>query len=256
MDPLDKSLEQSRYNDAYAALLRNAKGSAGERGSVGMCAYLKSPYVFYEAQISKIVGPNSRVLELGAGSGPHTLVLLQTGATIVATDIADVSLKLLSARFGNVFKNFSVEYADIESLPFADSTFEIVTCAGSLSYGNPSIVFSEIQRVLSPGGTFICVDSLNNNPIYRFNRWVHYLRGNRTYSTLCNMPNLDGLHGFSCKFSRVEIEYFGSLSFLMPILARLIGDDRSAKFSDWFDRIFNVRRSAFKFVMVASSLVK
>ena len=34
----------------------------------------------------------------------------------------------------------------------------------------------EIHRVLKKNGIFICVDSLNNNLIYRVNRWFHYIK--------------------------------------------------------------------------------
>ena len=35
---------------------------------------------------------------------------------------------------------------------------------------------------------FIIVDSLNNNYVYSLYRYLNYLIGNRTYSTLRNMP--------------------------------------------------------------------
>ena len=37
---------------------------------------------------------------------------------------------------------------------------------------------NEIYRVLKQGGILIIVDSLNHNPVYKFNRWIHYLYGN------------------------------------------------------------------------------
>ena len=256
MDNQDKTDEQRRYDHAYASILAKGNRPPIVRGSAAMPPELRSPYLCYEENIFKHIGLGSRVLEIGAGSGLHTLALLETGARVIATDISAASLKLLSTQYHSLFNNFSVELADIESLPFADSSFEFVTCAGSLSYGNPNLVFSEIQRVLRTGGTFICVDSLNNNPIYRFNRWVHYLRGVRTLSTLKNMPAIPEILKFHERFSRTEMSFFGSATFLMPLLVQLFGCERSAAFSDWVDRTINTRRSAFKFVLVASNLTK
>ena len=49
---------------------------------------------------------------------------------------------------------------------------------------------NEIYRVLKPGGFVIIVDSLNNNPIYKFNRYLHYLRDNRSKDTLQRIPDI------------------------------------------------------------------
>lgn len=59
--------------------------------------------------------------------------------------------------------------ADMEQLPFENESFNIVTSAGSLSYGYQIKVDYEIRRVLKPNGFFICVDSLKHNPIYKIN---------------------------------------------------------------------------------------
>ena len=120
-----------------------------------------------------------------------------------------------------------------------------------MSYGDPNLVDAEIRRVLRPGGIFICVDSLNHNPLYRINRWLHYLRGNRSKSTLMRMPDLTRIKALGFGFSRVNVNYFGSLSFAMPLLSKFIGMHYAKVVSDCFDHLIGVRRSAFKFVLVA-----
>jgi ubiquinone/menaquinone biosynthesis C-methylase UbiE len=47
----------------------------------------------------------------------------------------------------------------------------LIVSAGSLSYGDNDKVLDEIYRVLKNKGAFIAIDSLNNNPIYRLNRF-------------------------------------------------------------------------------------
>ena len=71
----------------------------------------------------------------------------------------------------------------MENLPYEKNTFDVVCCAGSLSYGNNLLVLNEINGVLKSDGYFISVDNLNENPIYKLNRYIHYIRGNRTLST-------------------------------------------------------------------------
>jgi ubiquinone/menaquinone biosynthesis C-methylase UbiE len=158
---------------------------------------------------------------------------------------------LLKLQFKNVSGNLRTEVADMENLPFDDSSFDVITCAGSLSYGDPYLVDAEIRRVLRPGGMLICVDSLNHNPVYRVNRWFHYLRGNRSKSTLKRMPNLARIRALGDGFAIMNVSYFGALSFAMPVVSRLLGEDAAQAASERIDQLLHVRRLAFKFVLVA-----
>ncbi|MEO8542818.1 MAG: class I SAM-dependent methyltransferase [Burkholderiaceae bacterium] len=221
-----------------------------------MPAYLRAPYLLYESQVAALIGPQHRVLELGAGAGGHTLALARTGAHVTATDISSHALTYLARRLADQGLTVLTRVADMEALPFAENAFDFVACAGSLSYGDPALVDAEIRRVLRPGGCLICVDSLNHNPVYRLNRLIHCYRGNRTKSTLKRMPDLTRIEQISRPFRTVEVRYFGALSFAMPVLARVLGTVRAEQFSDWMDRTARIRRSAFKFVLIARSLEK
>lgn len=251
----DRHVELHRY-DARALLQLSASEAvtmADKHGSNAMPQYLRSPYIYYEKCIGELIHAKDHVLELGAGSGLHTWALVRTGAYVTAADISPNALKLLEQRIAGGGGCISTRVADMEALPFSDASFDVVACAGSLSYGDPALVDSEIRRVLRPGGRLVCVDSLNHNPIYRLNRWLHYIRGARTRSTLQRMPNLARIEALSRGFSTVHVEYFGALSFAMPLVARLFGQERAKTISDRFDRLIGVRRSAFKFVLVSTS---
>jgi ubiquinone/menaquinone biosynthesis C-methylase UbiE len=140
--------------------------------------------------------------------------------------------------------------ADMEQLPFENQSFDVVTSAGSLSYGEAQKVDQEILRVLKPDGYFICVDSLNNNSVYKLNRYIHYLMGDRSKMTLQNMPSLKRISSISKKYKEIEVKYFGSISFLMPLLSKFLSDNTVDDLSKNIDKIVKVRESAFKFVMV------
>ena len=47
------------------------------------------------------------------------------------------------------------------------------------------------------------------------------------------------------------MRFFGAISWLMPVLCLLIGQDKAATLSDRFDSMFLIKKSAFKFVMIA-----
>ena len=248
----DKLIEQARYEARAESLLSKSDFiTLVPLGSQTLAQYLQAPYLYYEQKVGELLGPGNCVLELGAGGGLHTRALLQTGADVMASDISLNSLSLLRKRFRCAKGKLETAVADMENLPFEAKSFDMVAMAGSLSYGDPSLVDSEIRRVLRPGGMLICVDSLNHNPIYRMNRWLHYLRGNRSLSTLKRMPDLARIQLFCEGFSDVEVKYFGALSFAMPIVASLAGQNTAQSVSDQFDRWVGVRRSAFKFVLVA-----
>jgi ubiquinone/menaquinone biosynthesis C-methylase UbiE len=246
----DKKTEYLRYDKRAQTLLAAGTSiveTAPVPGSLAVPPIYRAPYSYYEQCIRRYIRKDHDVLELCAGTGLHTYALAQTGALVVASDISSHSLEVLSQRIGGV----KTRVADMESLPFEGSSFDVVACAGSLSYGYPDLVDAEVRRVLRPGGIFICVDSLNQNPIYRFNRWVHYLRGDRTESTLFRMPTMERIQSISMGFKSAEVRYFGAVSYLMPVLARIIGQNHAAEVSDAVDRLVHVRRSAFKFVLVA-----
>lgn len=254
MEP-DKLIEMNRYDSrAVLQMSQSALETEFLSGSLSMPAYLRKPYLYYESRLAQLINPSCKVLELGSGMGVHTRALLQTGAQVIASDISSNSLSLLRQRLKSAHENLNTAVADIENLPFEANSFDLVASAGSLSYGDPKLVDSEIRRVLRPGGTLICVDSLNHNPIYRFNRLIHYLRGNRSKATINRMPDLNRVNALSFGFSDVHVEYFGSLTFAMPMVARLFGDNTAQSVSDRFDQLIDVRRSAFKFVLVAQRL--
>lgn len=246
----DKQTEYRHY-DARALAILADENTAGESsshfGALAIPPILRASYLYYERCIRQYISKNHDVLELGSGTGLHTYVLVQTGARVVASDISIHSLSVLERRI----KGVTTVAADMEALPFESESFDVVTSAGSLSYGDPDLVDAEVRRVLRPGGTFICVDSLNHNPIYRFNRWFHYMRGGRTRSTIARMPTMGRIQSISKGFKSAEVRYFGAVSYLMPILARIVGQSHAAKVLDAVDRLVYVRRSAFKFVLVA-----
>ena len=251
----DKAIERDRYDSrAKAQLDQGARDlPGGALGSAQVAACLRAPYLHYEAQIRQFLRPGMRVLELGAGTGTQTAVLVATGADVVASDISPNSLALLARSFGAPARLATV-VADMEDLPFDAKSFDLVVSAGSLSYGAPDRVDREIKRVLQTGGAFIAVDSLNHNPVYRFNRWLQFVQGRRSRSTIERMPNIRRIEALADGFADVQVHYFGALSFAMPILTRVFGEGRAARLSDRFDAMAGTRRAAFKFVLTAWEL--
>jgi len=247
----DKEIERARYDEHARLQMAGITSEAlGPLDSQFVISYLRAPYSFYEEKIRELVRPSHCVLELGAGTGFHAGTLIATGAQVIASDISVNALALLRKRFQGSIGNLRTEVADIEDLPFKSSSFDVVVSAGCLSYGDPHLVVAEIFRVLRPEGLMISVDSLNHNPVYRMNRWMQYIRGQRTTSTLKYMPTLDRINALGLRFRDVNIRYFGAATFAMPILATLAGANVAAAASNQIDHLVGAKRSAFKFVFV------
>ena len=59
------------------------------------------------------------------------------------------------------------------SLPFADASFDAVTCCVSVDYlTRPLEVFAEVARVLRPGGLFVCTFSNRCFPTKAIRGWL------------------------------------------------------------------------------------
>ena len=227
--------EHARYEAAALIEYKNfiATGLI-ETGVEGLKACHIDPYLSYYAALKDNILDGETILELGAGSGRHTSVLAKLDVNIVALDISQEALKVLALRVG---RKIDTICANMEQIPLQDSSVDWVVSVGSLSYGNWSTLCDEIQRVLKPGGSIIFLDSLNHNVIYKFNRFIHFLRGYRTFSTLIRMPKKKQLDAFGSNFKFTQFRTCGVIVWLVPILQIVFGEKRSLTLLRLVDRI-------------------
>ncbi len=95
-----------------------------------------------------------RILDLGAGTGFFTAVLLKRyrKADIVALDIAERMLQRVQGRAG-WFRKPQCVCADAETLPFADDSFDFIFSNLMLQWCTDlESTLRELRRVLAPGG--------------------------------------------------------------------------------------------------------
>jgi ubiquinone/menaquinone biosynthesis C-methylase UbiE len=245
----DKSLELARYELRAKSLWLSGLKNNLKVGSLGVPLPIRAPYEAYESLICKLPGSGKYALEIGAGMGEFTEVLLKNYSHVYATDISEASLSILKNIYSE-YKGLRILVGDMEALPFDDEAFDLVSCAGSLSYGDNNLVLKEVYRVLRPGGYFMAVDVLDHNPIYKLNRLLHFIKDQRTWSVVNRAPTNKLLAKYSQMFE-VQITYYGSLVWVIPFLKVFFSDATVKKFIDLFDRIINVENSAFKFVICA-----
>ena len=248
----DKELEKKRYNKKENLILLKNKFENHDElyGIKSIPLYLRYPISLYEDYIKKCVSSEHKVLELGSGVGTHSESILKSGANVIFSDISKVSLSVLNKKFHSKYTNFEIFESDIERIKLPDNSIDIICSAGSISYGNNTIVMKEILRLLKPKGILIMVDSLNDNPIYYLNRWINYLLGNRTKSTIKNMFNIKKIHDYRKHFEIKELAFFGSLLWTVPFLRLFLNDYNINKIIKKTDNMINVKKSAFKFSLI------
>ena len=241
---IDKDIEKHRYDNRANIFLDSNNLYNFDK----IPTYLNTPYQYYFHLLKRKSG-QSKLLEIGAGMGENTSSLLDMSFKVTSTDISSKSVEVMRNKFSK-YSNFSAEVADMEKLPFNNESFDVVCSAGSLSYGDNTVVMNEIYRVLKKGGVMIAVDSLNNNPIYRLNRYMHYLKGNRSKSTLIRMPTISLIDKYTEKFEHAEVTFFGAITWAFPLLSKVLSEQALTKLSNWVDVKFDIQGSAFKFVIM------
>lgn len=249
---LDKSIEMDRY-DNFARLAFNDQYLL-VKGSSKIPIYLREPYLHYEKLIESLIFPSHSVLEIGSGSGLHSYSLVSTSSHVTVSDISQASISCLLSRYAN-YDQLTGIVADMEHLPFPDESFDFICCAGSLSYGDNMTVMNEIYRLLKKSGYFICVDSWNSNPLYRFNRFRHYLFGHRSFSTLTRIPSHALISSYRNRFGYLSASYYGSLVFLAPILLCLVSTHFVSSFIRFTDKFLPSHMLGFKVVLLARKTI-
>jgi len=185
------------------------------------------------------------VLEIGAGTGLHTRPVISPSNRVTALDISGLSLSILHRRFAG---EVQTQLGNMEDMPFLDCSFDLVISCGALSYGDPKKVDSEIVRVLKPGGTFIFLDSLNHNLIYKANRYFRFLRGSRSFSTVIRIPKLSRIRRMESSFADSAISYFGVWTWVFSLLRHILGEKLSYRIYENLERIELGHKYAFKVV--------
>ena len=64
------------------------------------------------------------------------------------------------------------------------------------------------------------------------------------------MPTKQLIQNYIKNFSKVEIKYYGSIIWLMPIISLLCGEKTANRILNKFDNFINVSSSAFRFLLI------
>jgi SAM-dependent methyltransferase len=140
----------------------------------------------------------STVVELGAGTGKLTELLVAAGHDVIATDPLAEMLVHLKARVPGA----RTAVATAEQIPVSSCSADVVVCAQSFHWFDHEVALPEIARVLRPGGVLALVWNTRDEGI----PWVRKL--GRIIGTGDNRDDLPDPAADSDHFGELESREF------------------------------------------------
>ena len=116
------------------------------------------------------------VLEIGAGNGRFTEVLLQFGAKVIAVDYSSA----INANYNNHIESVNkgdliCMRADLFNMPIKKNVFDIVICYGVIQHtGDNKRCLNILASFVGPSG-FLLAD-IYSNSLKHFNPWIYLIR--------------------------------------------------------------------------------
>ena len=116
---------------------------------------------FEKGEVMPLLGDvkNMKILDVGAGTGRLALRLANFGAEVTVLDISEEMLKKIKDS------RLKIVIGDAENLSFDDECFDIVIATFLIVHiKDLDRFFSEVYRVLKPGGIFLVTNINQRKP--------------------------------------------------------------------------------------------
>ena len=142
--------------------------------------------------------PNGRLLDVGCSGGTHMKYFSKNGLRCKGVDLRDENVNGFEVKGCNIEK---------DKIPYKDNYFDYVFSKSLAEHVvNTDNFFSNVLRVLKPGGVFVCMTPDWESQMSHF--WDDYTHVHPfTVKSLRNALLING-------FSGAECEYFYQLPFL------------------------------------------
>ncbi|ALV37699.1 class I SAM-dependent methyltransferase [Streptomyces sp. CdTB01] len=110
------------------------------------------------AELARVagLGPDSRVLEIGPGTGQLTLPVAELGCHVTAVELGDAMAAVARRRLRE-HPRAEVRVAEFESWPLPEEPFDLVVCATAFHWIDPGVRMVKAARALRPGGRLALV---------------------------------------------------------------------------------------------------
>ncbi|MCR5683817.1 MAG: class I SAM-dependent methyltransferase, partial [Lachnospiraceae bacterium] len=150
-----------------------------------------------------------KVLEIGCGTGSLWLGhddLIKRCGRLVLSDLSEGMLDVAKANLGD-HDNVEYRIADIQCLPFEDSSFDVVI-ANAMLYHVPDLDkgLRQVRRVLKESGVFYCGTFGENNFIDRLAEWFRL--GGEEFNPNHNFTMQNGAERLKTVFDAVTAYFY------------------------------------------------
>jgi ubiquinone/menaquinone biosynthesis C-methylase UbiE len=127
--------------------------AAADGFQVGADAYVRGRPDYPQAlgtwlRDSLRLGPGKHTLDLGAGTGKFTPLLIATGAHVVAVE----PVEAMRAKLAAAFPHIAALGSTAEAIPVPNGSVDAVVCAQAFHWFATRAALADIHRVISPGG--------------------------------------------------------------------------------------------------------
>ncbi len=99
------------------------------------------------------IGKDSRVVEVGSGTGQATLPVLKTGCELTAVEYGENLSRMLKDRFKE-YDRFSVITGKFEDVPLEENAYDLVFSATAFHWVPEEIGYPKVFSILKKGGAF------------------------------------------------------------------------------------------------------
>jgi len=164
--------EEASFHD-YVRSEEGEKGEVGKRRNLKFYKITQKSKAYVRSWLRKHVTGKS-FLDYSCGDGRHSEDILKYSCPrlLVGLDISSESIKICNDKLGHINPKCKKYFfqGDCENTGFPDNSFDIILCSEMLHHLDLRCAFSELHRILVPGGRILCVEALGINPIIQWYR--------------------------------------------------------------------------------------
>lgn len=171
----------------------------------------------------------NRVLDYGCGEGRFAFVAALNGGHATGIDISPVSIENCRRRAerDGLADRTDFVVMDAEDLRFPANSFRYACVSGVLHHLDLRRAYSELSRVIEPGGAVVVLEALGHNPLIQlYRKLTPHLRTPWEAEHIIRMRDVELARSY---FRRVEVRFFHLATLLAvpfrntPLFGALLG---------------------------------
>ncbi|KAE9365767.1 putative methyltransferase [Stipitochalara longipes BDJ] len=119
------------------------------------------PALFNDLETLARLGPQSRVLEIGPGTGQATLPLAQLGCSVLAVELG-AEMAVVARRNLSSFPNVEIAISTFEDWPLPEQKFDLVVSANAFHWIDKKVRMSKAADALREGQGVLAIISTHH----------------------------------------------------------------------------------------------